>query len=207
MSRQHGPLRVSALALPTLSSLVFAAALFIGEPPARADMAPLKAPVTVGGPFTLVAADGTTVSDATYRGKWLLVYFGYTLCPDVCPTTLMEIAGALEKLGPDAASLQPLFITVDPERDTPEAIGRYTKAFDSRIAGLTGTAQQIAAVAKEYGAYGMRHKSRAGADDGLMDHSTYLYIMDPRGKFVRGLDFDTPSGRIADTLRELMAVR
>jgi len=201
MSRQHGPLRVSALGLPSLSSLVFAAALVIGEPPACADVTP----VTVGGPFTLIAADGTTVSDATYRGKWLLVYFGYTFCPDVCPTTLMEIAGALEKLGPDAASLQPLFITVDSARDTPEVMGQYTKAFDSRIVGLTGSPQQIAAVAKEYGAYGARPKTGAGADDGLMDHSTYLYILDPQGKFVRGLDFDTPSGRIAGTLREFMA--
>jgi protein SCO1 len=201
MYRQHGPICVSALGLPTLSSLVFAAALVIGEPPARADMAP----VTVGGPFTLTAPDGTTVADATYRGKWLLVYFGYTFCPDVCPTTLMEIAGALEKLGPDAASLQPLFVTVDPERDTPEVMGQYTKAFDSRILGLTGSPQQIAAVAMEYGAYGARRKTGAGADDGLMDHSTYLYILDPQAKFVRGLDFDTPSGSIAGTLRELVA--
>ncbi len=200
MYRQHGPLRVSALGLPTLSSLVFATALVIGEPPARAD----TAPVTVGGPFTLTAPDGTTVTDETYRGKWLLVFFGYTFCPDTCPTTLMEIAGALDKLGPDAAKLQPLFITVDPERDTPEVMGSYTEAFDSRIVGLSGSTQQIAAVADEYGAHSMQREAEPG-DEYYVDHSTYIYILDPRGKFVRGLDFDAPSGRIADTLRELMA--
>jgi protein SCO1/2 len=103
MHRQHGPLRVSALGPLTLASIVFATALIVGEPHARAD----TPQVTVGGPFTLTAPDGTTVTDATYRDKWLLVFFGYTFCPDTCPTTLMKIAGALEKLRPDATRLQP----------------------------------------------------------------------------------------------------
>jgi protein SCO1 len=201
MHRQHGSLRVSALGPLILASIVFATALIVGESHARAD----TGQVTVGGPFTLTAPDGTTVTDATYRGKWLLVFFGYTFCPDTCPTTLMEIAGALEKLGPDATRLQPIFITVDPERDTPDVMGKYTEAFDPRIVGLTGSSQQIAAVEQAYGAYSEHHKTGAGDEDYLVDHSTYLYIMDPQGKFVRGLDFDTPSGRIADTLRALMA--
>jgi len=175
--------------------------LIIGAAPAGAE----RARVTVGGPFVLTAADGTTVTDETYRGKWLLLFFGYTFCPDVCPTTLNEIALALEALGPGAARLQPIFITVDPARDTPEVMGKYTAAFDSRIVGLTGSPQQIAAVAQEYGAYSAPRKTGAGADDYVVDHSTYIYIMDPKGKFVRGLDFDTPSDRIAATLRQLMA--
>jgi protein SCO1/2 len=126
MHRQHGPLRVSALGPLTLASIVFATALIVGEPHARAD----TPQVTVGGPFTLTAPDGTTVTDATYRDKWLLVFFGYTFCPDTCPTTLMKIAGALEKLRPDATRLQPIVITVDPERDTPDVMGKYTEAFD-----------------------------------------------------------------------------
>jgi protein SCO1/2 len=119
--------------------------------------------------------------------------------------TLMEIAGALEKFGPDATRLQPIFITVDPERDTPDVMGKYTEAFDRRIVGLTGSPQQIAAVEQGYGAYSTHHKAGAGDEDYVVDHSTYLYIMDPQGKFVRALDFDTPSDRIADTLRALMA--
>lgn len=161
-------------------------------------------PATVGGPFTLVAQDGTTVTDRTYRGKWLLVYFGFTFCPNTCPATLLEVATALERLGSAAAALQPLFITVDPRRDTPEIMKEYTQSFDPRIVGLTGTAEQIDAVAREYGAYFAPLRTGPGADDYVIDHSSYLYLMDPRGKFVRGFAADTPGDRIADTLRELM---
>ena len=162
-------------------------------------------PVTVGGSFALTASDGTAVTDQTYRGKWLLVYFGYTSCPDTCPMTLNEIATALEKLGTDAAKMQPLFITVDPQRDTRKVLEQYTQSFDPRIVGLTGSSQQIDAVTQEYGAYAVRHKTGPGAEDYVLDHSTYLYVMDPGGKFVRAFDADTSGDRIADALRELLA--
>ena len=202
MSARRTSVRASGPCRPLFFGLVLAAALVIGGPPA-----PAQAPVTIGGPFALTAADGTAVTEATYRGKWLLVFFGYTSCPDLCPTTLMDIAGALEKLGPDAGRVQALFITVDPERDTPDVMGQYTAAFDPRIAGLTGTREQVAAAAQAYGAYSERRES--GEDDRsyLVDHSTHLTIMDPQGRFVRGLGFDTPSQRIADTLRGLMESR
>ncbi|MDP2620172.1 MAG: SCO family protein [Hyphomicrobiales bacterium] len=184
----------------TLTGMVLAAALIISKLPTHA-----ATPVTVGGPFTLTAPDGTTVTDETYRGKWLLVFFGYTFCPDACPMTLGEFAGALTELGPDAAKVQPIFITVDPERDTPEVMGQYTEAFDPRIVGLTGTPEQIAAVSQEYGAYSFKHKTGANSEAYLVDHSTYIYIMNPQGDFVQGLDFNTPSNDIADTLRTIMA--
>jgi protein SCO1/2 len=160
--------------------------------------------VTIGGPFSLTAPDGTTVTDQTYRGKWLLVYFGYTFCPNTCPTTLMEIASALERLGPDAAKVRPIFITVDPKRDTPDVMAKYTQSFDSRIVGLTGTPAQIAAVAHEYGVYYVAHQSGEAANDYLIDHSTYLYVMDPQGQFVQAFDADTPADRVADDLLHLM---
>jgi protein SCO1/2 len=119
--------------------------------------------------------------------------------------TLNEVARALDKLGPDAAKLQPLFITVDPQRDTPEVKGEYTQSFDPRIVGLTGNSQQVATIAQDYGAYWVRHRTGPGAEDYVIDHSTYLYLMDPEGKFVRAFDADTLGDRIADTLRELMA--
>jgi len=144
------------------------------------------------------------VSDQTYRGKWLLVYFGYTFCPTTCPTALVDIAFALEQLGSDAAKVQPLFITVDPQRDTPSVMSEYARSFDERIVGLTGTPQQIAAVAQEYGAYYAPHNAGPGAADYVIDHSTYIYLMDPDGKFVRGFDADTPGARIAHSVRELM---
>ena len=163
------------------------------------------APVTVGGPFTLMASDGTTVTDQTYRGKWLLVVFGYTSCPEVCPTTLYDIATALKLLGPDAAQLQPIFITVDPERDTADVLAEYIGAIDPRIVGLTGSPQQVADAAAQYGAYSERHITGTGAGDYVVDHSTYIYIMDPNGRFVRGLDFGMPGERIVEALRKVMA--
>src|ERR1700751_5688874 len=138
-----------------LVSVLVAFAFFMDEPLARAT----TSAVTVGGPFTLSTSDGTTVTDQTYRGKWLLVYFGYTFCPNSCPTMLLDIATALKELGPDAAKVQALFITIDPQRDTPQVMQQYTGSFDPRILGLIGTQQQTAAAAQEYGAYYFRHST------------------------------------------------
>jgi protein SCO1/2 len=160
--------------------------------------------VTVGGAFALTASDGAGVTDQTFLGKWLLVYFGYISCPDTCPTTLVEIGRAMAALGADAAKLQPLFITVDPLRDTREAMQQYIQSFDPRIVGLTGSSQQVAAVAREYGAYASPHKTGPGPDDYVVDHSSYLYLIDPKGRFVRGFDADMPGDRIAAALRLLM---
>jgi protein SCO1 len=200
MNRRHELIHLSALGRTLFCGAVLAAILTVGQPAAPTT----TSSVTIGGPFSLTAPDGTTVTDQTYRGKWLLVYFGYTFCPNTCPTTLLEIAAALEKLGPDAAKVQPIFITVDPKRDTPKVMAQYTQSFDSRIVGLTGTPEQIAAVAQEYGAYYVAHKSGDGANDYTMDHSTYLYVMDPRGQFVQAFDADTPADRIADDLLRLV---
>jgi protein SCO1/2 len=203
MKRWRELIHCSALGLPSLFSVTFAMVLVTTVLPMRAT----TSPVTIGGPFTLVAPDGTTVTEQTYRGKWLLVYFGFTFCPDTCPTTLLEIATALEKLGPEADRLQPLFITVDPLRDTPAVMGNYTQSFHPRIIGLTGTPQQIAAVAQEYGIYYAPHRTGPAAEDYVMDHGTYLYLMDPHGKFVRGFDADTPGDRLAEAVRGAMARR
>ncbi|OKO77724.1 electron transporter SenC [Bradyrhizobium sp. NAS80.1] len=199
MDRRRELLHLSALGR-SLCGAVLAILLAISPPASRA----ATSSVTIGGPFSLTAPDGATVTDQTYRGKWLLVYFGYTFCPNTCPTTLLEIAAALARLGPDAAKVQPIFITVDPKRDTPDVMAQYTQSFDPRIVGLTGTPAQIAAVAQEYGVYYVAHKSGDGANDYTMDHSTYLYVMDPQGKFVQAFDADTPADRIADDLLRLM---
>jgi protein SCO1 len=182
-----------------LLSVLFSSALVIAKSSAHAASA-----VTVGGPFTLSTSDGTTVTDQTYRGKWLLVYFGYTFCPNSCPTMLLDIATALKELGPDAAKVQSLFITIDPQRDTPQVMQQYTQSFDSRILGLIGTSEQIAATAKAYGAYYIRHSTGPGINDYVMDHSTYLYVMGPDGKFVRAFHDDTSGESIANMLRGLL---
>jgi protein SCO1/2 len=157
----------------------------------------------IGGPFTLVDNNGQTVTDRTYRGKWLLVFFGYTHCPDVCPTTLNSIAAALRQLGPAAASVQPLFITVDPQRDTPRVLANYVRAFDPRIIGLTGTTEQIAAVAREYRVYFSADETPEQRDYQL-DHSAFVYVMNPQGKFVQLFGGATANDKIAARLRQLM---
>jgi protein SCO1/2 len=169
------PIVTTAVALLLLAG---AAAIFFFGGPAPARIA------AIGGPFTLTNGAGKTVTDRDFRGKYMLVYFGYTFCPDVCPTTLNDVAQALDKLGPKANRLQPLFITVDPARDTPKVMRAYTAAFTPRLEGLTGTAAQIAAVAKEYRVYYARHQTGPNPGDYTMDHSSILYLMNPKGQFV-----------------------
>jgi protein SCO1 len=157
----------------------------------------------IGGPFTLDAADGRTVTDQTYRGKWLLIYFGYTFCPDACPTALNDMSGALEKLGAAASKVQPLFITVDPKRDTSLVMADYLKSFDPRIVGLTGSQAQTDSVAKAYRVYVAPQKT--GGDDYLVDHSAYFYVVNPQGKFVNVIAGDAAGDEMADKLREMIA--
>lgn len=138
--------------------------------------------VEVGGPFTLTDHTGRAVTDESYRGKWMLVFFGFTFCPDVCPTELQVVGEVMDKLGPEAAKVAPIFVTIDPERDTPPAMADYVKLFDDRLIGLTGTPEQIAAVARAYRVYYAK-VTPPGASTYLMDHSSFLYLMGPDGRF------------------------
>ena len=153
--------------------------------------------------FGLTAPDGTAVTEQSYHGKWLVIYFGYTFCPDVCPTTMMEIAGALKALGPRANAVQAIFITVDPQRDTPDVLNEYLKAFDPRLIGLTGTSAQIAAAAKAFHVFYERNDT----DDGsyLYDHSAFIYLVNPGGKFAKAISSEGSSQAIANALATLMA--
>jgi protein SCO1/2 len=184
-------------ALLGLVAVAVAAALVRTAPAMAAQLA-------IGGPFELVDTSGREVTDQTFRGKWMLVYFGYTSCPDACPTTLSEISLALDALGPLAPKVQPIFITIDPERDTPTALADYVKTFDPRIVALTGSTEQIAAAAK---AYRVSYAKVATSDGGnyLMDHSSIVYLMDPEGRLATFFPPDTTSERIVDTLRQLLA--
>jgi protein SCO1/2 len=164
-----------------------------------------NSPLSIGGPFTLEDGGGKAVTDLDFRGKYMLVYFGYTFCPDVCPTTLNAVADAMDKLGPAAARVQPLFITVDPKRDTPAVVKQYAAAFGPNIEGLTGTAEQIARVAKEYRVYYAEHRTGPGPDDYSMDHSSVLYLMNPDGAFVAPVRADQTGDEIAANLKKLMS--
>jgi protein SCO1 len=154
------------------------------------------------GHFALSTADGRRVTDETFRGKWLLVYFGYASCPDVCPTTLSAMAQAVETLGPLGDKIQPVFVTVDPARDTPEIVGQYVKYFDPRFLGLVGSPQEIAEAARAFRVYYVARQ--LGHDEYVIDHSSFIYVLDPNGAFVRLLAGDLPGHRLADELRKLM---
>ena len=166
----------------------------------RAETQPSTA--VIGGPFTLTDASGKAVTDRTYAGKWLLIYFGYTFCPDACPIALAKMSEALKKLGPAAESLQTLFITVDPKRDTASVMAEYLKSFDPRIVGLTGTQAQIDAVVKGYKVY--VSIPNTGGSDYLVDHSAYFYVMDPQGRFVNVIDPGVSGDEIANRLLKAM---
>ena len=159
----------------------------------------------IGGPFTLENGNGKTVTNNDFRGRFMLVYFGYTFCPDVCPTTLTAVADAMDKLGSKADKVQTLFITVDPKRDTPSVIKQYAAAFGPRIEGLTGTPEQIAAVAKEFRVYYAEHRTGPGPGDYTMDHSSILYLMGPDGRFVAPIRADQSGEEIATTLARYLS--
>jgi protein SCO1/2 len=159
----------------------------------------------IGGPFALTDGAGRTVTDRDLRGHFLLVYFGYTFCPDVCPTTLNAVAGALDKLGKQADRLQPLFISVDPQRDTPQVMREYTASFSPRILGLTGSAAAIAKVAHEYRVYYADHRTGENPDRYTVDHSSLLYLMGPDGRFIAPIRSDATAADMATDIARHMA--
>ena len=160
--------------------------------------------LTVGGPFELVNGDGKPVTEKDFRGKYMLIYFGYTFCPDVCPTTLNAVSDALDKLGAKAEKIRPVFITVDPKRDTPAVVKQFAAAFGPRVTGLTGSAAQIAAVAKGYRVYYAEHRTGPGPDDYAMDHSSVLYLMGPDGRFIGPVRADMAPDAMAASLGRLV---
>jgi protein SCO1 len=156
----------------------------------------------IGGPFKLVDQNGKTVSDQDLKGRPFLVFFGFTHCPDICPTTLFEVSEVLRALGPDADRTRALFITVDPERDTPGVIKDYLSSFDTHLSGLTGDPATIAAVAKSYRVY----FKKVPLDQGgyTMDHTAIVYLMDKDGRFVSPFSLKrTPDAAAADLRRYL----
>jgi cytochrome oxidase Cu insertion factor (SCO1/SenC/PrrC family) len=154
---------------------------------------------TVGGPFELIDHRGNKRTDADFRRKLLLVYFGYTYCPDVCPTDLMQIGLAVDKLGAASSEIQPLFISVDPERDTVSMLAGYVALLHPRLIGLTGTAAQVRAVADEYKAYYARY-SPPGGGEYLIDHTGFIYLMGRNGEYLGFF----PPGTSADRMAEII---
>jgi cytochrome oxidase Cu insertion factor (SCO1/SenC/PrrC family) len=154
----------------------------------------------VGGPFALTDQTGKRVTDKDYLGHYTLVFFGYTFCPDVCPTELQVMSAALDKLGAKADAIQPLFITIDPERDTVDVMKQYVANFYPRLVGLTGSPQDIAGAAKAYRVYYAKVPGKSGATDYLMDHSSIVYLMDKQGMFLKHFTYTTDADALAKAL-------
>lgn len=162
------------------------------------------ASASIGGPFTLVDGDGKTVSDADFRGKWMLIYFGYTFCPDVCPTALSSVTAAMDKLSPaEQVKLTPVFITLDPARDTPAVMKDYAAAFHPKMVGLTGSDEQVAQVMKAYKVYGAKAKG-GDATTYTVDHSSILYLVGPDGRFVAHFPHGTSVDDLATALKKYL---
>lgn len=160
----------------------------------------------VGGPFTLVNHDGETVTDEAFRGRYMLIYFGYSFCPDVCPTELQAMGRALDRLDPETArKIVPVFISVDPARDTPEELAKYVEAFHPRMVGLTGSKAQIDKAVREFRAYyKLGEPSEPGAGDYLVDHTSFQYLVGPDGELAAILRGGAKPDEIADALRRLV---
>ncbi|MBO6633981.1 SCO family protein [Parvibaculum sp.] len=174
--------------------------LLVGTTEDRNPGGSTPAAASVGGPFTLVNHDGETVTDEDFRGKYMLIYFGFTFCPDVCPTELGVMSSAVNALGDEAEKVQPIFITVDPERDTPDVMARYVELFHPRLVGLTGTPEQIDKVAKAYHVFYRKVTDESSSEDYTMDHSSIVFLMGPNGDYLKLFPPQTSPDKMAETI-------
>jgi protein SCO1/2 len=156
----------------------------------------------VGGPFTLLDQTGKKRSLAEFKGKVVLIYFGYMSCPDICPTDLINLAGLLKRLGKESEQVQAIFITLDPARDTPELIGKYVQYFDKRILGLRGTEQQTKEVATKYKTF--YEKVSLKSNQYVIDHTAFVYIMNRAGKYLAFFPPGTSPERMEVMVREAL---
>jgi protein SCO1/2 len=156
----------------------------------------------MGGPFHLVDQTGRSVSDRDLLGKPTVMFFGFTYCPDVCPTTLADMTAWLKALGPDADKLNVVYVTIDPERDTPARLKSYLTAFDPHIRGLTGTPQAIAQAAHDYNVYYQKVALQGG--EYTMDHSTLIYLLDAQGHMAELVQYGTPNDQVVTSLKRLL---
>jgi protein SCO1/2 len=189
--------RYGAWALVAVAA-VAAAALFVAP-----SLWPRTDAVTIGGPFTLIDQNGATVTEAALRGRPSLIYFGFTLCPDVCPTTLFDATNWLKQLGTDADRLRFYFVTVDPERDTREVIAEYLSAFDSRMIGLTGSRAAMDQALRSFRIYSRKVPDEKGGY--TVDHSASVYMFDADGRFAGTIAYQEPEEEVLPKLRKLIA--
>lgn len=183
----------------------FAGRSYFGPPGGGGPSLATTGGTQIGGPISLVDQDGKPVTEADFRGRYMLVYFGFTYCPDVCPTSLNRNMQALDLLDPaKAEQVQPILISIDPERDTPAHLKEYVGYFSPRMVGLTGSAEQVAAAAKAYGVYYAKVDNPDDPEHYLMDHTSITYLMGPDGAFIQHFRHDLPPDEMAAQLRTIL---
>jgi protein SCO1/2 len=194
-------------ALLVIASLLFCGLATATEQPSAAQMMDdlMYGRGSVGEPFTLTDQTGRQRSDTEFRGKLMVVYFGYTYCPDICPTDLMAITQALDALGPAAEDVQPVFITIDPERDT-KVLAEYVSAFHRSLVGLTGSPEQIRRVANAYKAFYVKVKDERSGEYSI-DHAGVIYLMGRNGEYLGFMPPQTNPDRLTEILRKNLATR
>ena len=170
---------------------------------------PTKGPIgsgtaLIGGPFTMINQKGETVTEQNFKGHYTIYFFGFTFCPDVCPTELQVLSAALKELGANADKITPVFVSVDPERDTPKIIGEYVSSFDPRLVGLTGSPEQVAAMAKAFHIFYQKVPNPKDPKDYEMDHSSIIYLMGPDGTFVKHFPYSTDAKALALDLKRVL---
>ncbi len=158
----------------------------------------------IGGPFTLTDQNGKRVTEKDFLGKYMLVFFGFTHCPDICPSGLQVMAAALDQLGDKAKDVVPVFITLDPDRDTPEKIGEYIKSFDERFVGLTGSKDEVAAAAKAYRVYYQIQPDEKNKGEYTIDHAAIIYLMGKDGEFVTHVPHASNADAIVSALSKAL---
>ncbi len=168
------------------------------------DQAPSQSVIAMPSGVELVDQNGRAFTAKDLRGKPTAIFFGFTYCPEICPTTLVDIGAWLEALGPDADKLNVVFVSVDPERDTPEQLALYLSSFDRRIRGVTGTPEAVDAVAKGFRVYYRKTPTEGG--EYTMDHSTAVYLLDAKGRFVAPVGYQEPIDRVMPKLKRLIGV-
>ena len=197
----RGRLLTVIIAAFLIGALGSAALLVLGG---QGPMVETTGKALIGGPFTLVDQTGRTVTDQDFRGRYMLVFFGFTHCPDVCPAELQVMSASLDELGPKADEIVPIFITLDPERDTQEAMGAFVKNFGSRFVGLTGSPEAIAAAADAYRVAYAKIQEDTRRPDYTIDHSGLVYLMGKDGEYITQFPYGTPAAKMTETLRRYL---
>lgn len=196
--------RLPLLVLAGLLAGALVAFALVGLPRSPEESATVSGKALVGGPFTLTDQNGKRVSDTDFHGRYMLVFFGFTHCPDICPSGLQVMSAALDKLGDKGKDIVPVFITLDPERDTPDTLRDYLKSFGDRFVGLTGSKEEVAAAAKTYRVFYQVVPDDKTAGDYSIDHAAIMYVMGKNGEYVTHIPHTINVDQVVAALQKIL---